>query len=152
LIPVNPLPPGGSITRVLCVDDNPDQADSEALFLRVLGFEARACYGGRDAIDLADEFLPDVCLLDLQMPGMDGGELAARLRDCAGARPLRMIAVTATDNDSTAVGFDHQLLKPVDPDRLRTVVNNWSIALLLSVPLPNSSNCPAPPSVLATAS
>ena len=87
MIPATSLPLGGHTLRILCVDDNPDQADSEALFLRVIGFEARACYGGHDAIRVAGVFLPDVCLLDLHMPGMAGDELAARLRDGAGARP-----------------------------------------------------------------
>jgi DNA-binding response OmpR family regulator len=105
------------------VDDNPDHADSEALFLRVVGFEARACYGGRDAILLAGAFLPDVCLLDLQMPGMGGDELAARLREWAGARPLVLVAVTAVGDDLPATAFDRHLLKPVDPDRLYAVVN-----------------------------
>ena len=72
MIHATPPPPGGFTLRVLCVDDNPDQADSEALFLRVLGFQTRACYGGRDAMALAGAFLPDVCLLDMNMPGMGG--------------------------------------------------------------------------------
>lgn len=118
-----PPPPGGPTLRVLCVDDNPDHADSEALFLRVIGFEARAYYGGRDAILLAGAFLPDVCLLDVHMPGMRGDELAARLRAWAGDRPLVLVAVTATGNDLPATAFDRHLLKPVDPERLRTVVN-----------------------------
>jgi CheY-like chemotaxis protein len=116
-------PPGGCALRVLCVDDNPDHADSEALFLRVLGFEARACYGGRDAVILAGTFLPDVCLLDMNMPGMEGDELVARLRAWAGGRPLVLVAVTATCNDTPAAGFDRHLLKPVDPARLLAVVN-----------------------------
>jgi two-component system, OmpR family, response regulator len=123
VIPTSSPPSGGCTLRVLCVDDNPDHADSEALFLRVLGFEARACYGGRDAIVLAGTFLPDVCLLDMNMPGMEGDELAARLRDWAGGRPLVLVAVTATCNNTPAARFDHHLLKPVDPARLLTVVN-----------------------------
>jgi two-component system OmpR family response regulator len=123
VIPATAPPPGSHILRVLCVDDNPDHADSEALFLRVLGFEARACYGGRDALILARAFLPDVCLLDMNMPGLEGDELAVRLRDWAGGRPLVLVAVTATCNDTPAAGFDRHLLKPVDPVRLLAVVN-----------------------------
>ena len=123
MIPATPPPPDRYLPRVLCVDDNPDHADSEALFLRVIGFEARACYGGRDAILLAGAFLPDVCLLDLHIPGMRGDELAARLREWAGDRPLVLVAVTATGDDLSATAFDRQLLKPVDPDRLRAVVD-----------------------------
>jgi two-component system, OmpR family, response regulator len=123
VIPTISPPSGGRTPRVLCVDDNPDQADSEALFLRILGFEARACYGGRDAIILAGAFLPDVCLLDMSMPGMEGDELAARLRVWAGGRPLVLVAVTAACTDTPAAGFDRHLLKPVDPGRLLAVVN-----------------------------
>src|SRR5688572_30235226 len=123
VIPTSPPLPVGCTPRVLCVDDNPDQADSEALFLRALGFEARACYGGRDALVLAGAFLPDVCLLDVSMPGMEGDELAARLRAWAGGRALVLVAVTAACNDTPAAGFDRHLLKPVDPSRLLAVVN-----------------------------
>lgn len=113
--------PGRSL-RILCVDDNPDQADSEALFLQVMGFEARACYGGRDALILAAAYLPDVCLLDFHMPVMRGDELAGLLRVWSGARPLVLVAVTATGHVLPANVFDRQLLKPFDPDRLRDVV------------------------------
>ena len=123
MVPATSTPLGSFTLRVLCVDDNPDQADSEALFLRALGFEARACYGGRDAIVLAGVFLPDVCLLDMNMPGMEGDELAARLRAGAGGRSLVLVAVTAACTDAPAAGFDRHLLKPVDPGRLMAVVN-----------------------------
>jgi CheY-like chemotaxis protein len=126
------------------VDDNPDHADSEALFLRILGFEARACYGGRDAIILAGAFLPDVCLLDMNMPGMEGDELAARLRDWAGGRPLVLVAVTATGNDLSATAFDRHLLKPVDPHRLAAVVDalGRSTEVARAEPLPRRQASP----------
>ena len=66
--------------RILCVDDNRDLADSEATFLTLAGYDARACYGGQAALELAQTFHPRVCLIDLHMPGMDGDELAIRLR------------------------------------------------------------------------
>lgn len=72
--------------RVLCVDDNRDVADSTAELLRLVGFEARACYDGPTALAEAAAFLPSVCLIDLNMPGMDGDELATRLRAQAGGR------------------------------------------------------------------
>lgn len=109
------------MTRVLCVDDNPDVADSEALLLGLCGYDARACYGGEDALAAADGFRPDACLLDLNMPGMDGCELARRLR-ARGRCPL-LVAVTARGGDedrrrTAAAGFDRHLVKPVDPARL----------------------------------
>src|SRR5581483_8700565 len=76
-----------------------------------------------DAMALAGTFLPDVCLLDMNMPGMEGAELAARLRDWAGGRPLVLVAVTAACTDAPAARFDRHLLKPVEPGRLLAVVN-----------------------------
>src|SRR5439155_22295325 len=106
--------------RVLCVDDNRDAADSEATLLRIVGFDGRACYDGSSALAAAAEFAPDVYLLDLNMPGMTGDELAARLREQAAGRPVLLVAVTAMSNDDShrrtaAAGFDLHLVKPVDP-------------------------------------
>src|SRR5262249_17453888 len=70
--------------RALCVDDNRDCADSFALLLRAMGFEARACYDGRAALQLNDSFRPAIGFLDLNMAGMDGDELARRLREAPG--------------------------------------------------------------------
>lgn len=119
--------------RVLCVDDNRDAADSEAELLRVVGFDPRACYDGRSALCLAREWAPDVCLIDLHMPDMDGDELAARLRAEAAGRPVLMVAVTAMSNDESyartdAAGFALHLVKPVDPhDLLRVVDEMWRL-------------------------
>ena len=67
--------------RVLCVDDDADTADSTALLLRRVGFEALACYDGPAALCAAEEFRPSVCLLDLCMPGINGVEAARRVRE-----------------------------------------------------------------------
>jgi CheY-like chemotaxis protein len=97
------------------VDDNPDVADTTAELLKLLGYEVRACYDGRAALDLAQTFQPNVCLIDLNMPGMDGDELAIKLR--ASGQPLKLVAVTATSNEVGSrrireAGFDHHLIKP----------------------------------------
>ena len=119
--------------RVLCVDDNRDIADSEADLLNVMGFEARACYSGVTALREAMEFRPCVCLIDLNMPGMDGDELASRLRQQAGDSPPVLVAVTAPTTTSPArrrilaAGLEPHLVKPVDPtvglDRLPRIRN-----------------------------
>lgn len=123
--------------RVLCVDDNCDVADSEVELLRVVGFDARACYDGPAALVEAAAFLPSVCLIDLNMPGMDGDELAARLRAQAGATPLVLVAVTAMNDEESRrrigrAGFAVHLVKPVDPHNLLAVVDElwraWSAA------------------------
>src|SRR5262245_48921103 len=118
--------------RVLVVDDNTDVADSEAELLVLVGFEVRTCYDGPSALAAAAEFHPDVCLVDLAMPGMAGDELAALLRDRAGERPMLLVAVTALGSDeyrrrTEAAGFDMHLVKPVDPhDLLRVVDELWA--------------------------
>jgi two-component system, OmpR family, response regulator len=113
--------------RVLVVDDHPDAADALAAVLELLDCPARACHDGPSALVVAAEFRPQVCLLDLMMPGMDGLELAARLRDQVGPRPLLLVATTALGDiearTQTAVaGFHFHLVKPVDAGRLIEVL------------------------------
>ena len=119
--------------RVLCVDDNRDAAEAEAELLRIVGFNPRACYDGRTALRVAREWAPDVCLIDLHLPDMDGDELAGHLRAEAGGRPVLMVAVTAMSNDEAharteGAGFALHLVKPVDPhDLLRVVDELWRL-------------------------
>jgi len=108
--------------KVLCVDDNKDAADSTALLLRQAGFDTRSCHSGGEALSVAEGFHPDVCLIDLAMPGMSGEELAAHLRQRAD-RPLRCIALTASwdigaQHRTHNAGFEEHFVKPVDPNRL----------------------------------
>ena len=119
--------------RVLCVDDNRDVADSTVDLLRTVGFDARACYDGESALVQADTFLPGLCLIDLNMPGMDGDQLAMRLREWAAGRPLVLVAMTAMNNEASCrrisdAGFDLHLVKPVDPRKLLAVVDHlWQV-------------------------
>lgn len=105
-------------TRALCVDDDFDAADTTATLLALLGCDARACYDGPSALAAAAEFAPDICFIDLTMPGMDGDELAVRLREEAGGRPLRLVCVSGHGGEAdfrrtAAAGFDLHLVKPV---------------------------------------
>ena len=118
----------GPPLRVLVVDDNRDCADSTALLLQAAGFEARACYDGQAAMQVVGPFRPGLCFLDLNMPGMDGDELAVRLRTWAARRRLVLVALTAMDDPAAcerieAAGFDLHLVKPVDPFDLVRVVD-----------------------------
>jgi len=93
-----------------------------------MGFEARACYDGHSALLVNDSFRPALCFLDLNMPGMAGDELARRLREAPGWRPLLVVAVTAMNNETScrrieAGGFDLHLVKPVDSGKLLEVVD-----------------------------
>src|SRR5436309_4786155 len=118
------LTPDGFVpVRVLVVDDHPDAADALAAVLELLGCEVRACYDGRSALTAAGEFRPQVCLLDLLMPGMDGLELAARLTERAAGRPPALVATTALGDPETRArtaltGFHAHLVKPVDASTL----------------------------------
>jgi len=114
--------------RVLVVDDHPDAADALAAVLEVYGYPARACHDGPAALAAAAEFRPHVCLLDLIMPNMDGLELAGRLREQAGGRPLVLVAVTSLGDVEaltwTALGgFHAHLIKPVDAPTLIATFN-----------------------------
>jgi CheY-like chemotaxis protein len=104
--------------RVLIVDDNVDAARTLGLMLESLGHRTRVAFDGANALKLAEEFAPEVVLLDLGMPGIDGFEVARRLRRTADPA-LHIIAVTGWGQDadrqrSRAAGFDLHLVKPVD--------------------------------------
>ena len=120
---------------VLIVDDNADAADSLAQILRLEGFEVRACYDGAEALRSAREFRPDVAFIDLNMPGMSGTELAARLRSESWAGAITLVALTGmgqkSDMEATrAAGFDAHLTKPADSDdvvRLASAENGGAV-------------------------
>ncbi|WP_020471441.1 response regulator [Zavarzinella formosa] len=114
--------------RVLCVDDNHDVADSEADLLAIFGFDVRACYDGESALREVMDFHPCVCLIDLNMPGMNGDELAVRLREQEGGPPPVLVAVSARSDEKSKkriqdAGLNPLLIKPVDPLQLVSVLN-----------------------------
>jgi two-component system, OmpR family, response regulator len=112
--------------KVLCVDDNADSANTTAMLLRQAGFDALACHGGIEALAVAEQFRPDVCLIDLAMPDLAGDELATRLLSREGAPP-RLIALTghwdiSSQHKTHNAGFERHLVKPVEPDALIAAV------------------------------
>ncbi|MDI9239812.1 PAS domain-containing protein [Lysobacter sp. LF1] len=116
-----PLAHGRS--SILVVDDNHENADSLAEFLRCLGHDVRTCYDGAAAVAAVSERVPDVVLIDLGMPGMDGFETCRCIRAMNGGSGIRIIAVTGwgqeADVQRTArSGFDAHMVKPVDPHAL----------------------------------
>jgi two-component system OmpR family response regulator len=107
---------------VLCVDDNRDIADSEVMLLDVYGYEARACYDGQHALNEGRQFCPDAYRVDLNMPGMDGCQVARQLRAEHDGPPPLLVAITAKSgladfHRTKEAGFDaiwsSQLSRPV---------------------------------------
>jgi DNA-binding response OmpR family regulator len=105
---------------VLIVDDYPDAAESLAAVVRKCGHDPRTAYTPTEAVIATDVDPPDVILMDIGIPGMDGYRLARKLCDRLGRRPL-LIAVTGQpglEERSRDEGFDHHFLKPVEPASL----------------------------------
>jgi CheY-like chemotaxis protein len=101
--------------RVLVVDDLPDTVNSLVLLLDYHLFEVRGAQDGPSALEVAGAFRPDVVLLDIGMPGMDGYEVARRLKEGGGEVPV-VIAVSAYKPDPDRMGpIDQYFEKPVDP-------------------------------------
>ncbi len=113
--------------RILVVDDNTDAADTLVSLLRVRGHDARMVTDGQEALTLARVFQPAVVFLDIGLPGMDGYEVAQRLRHMPGGERLRLIALTGYDRPedrqrAVEAGFDRHVTKPLDPGALQSLV------------------------------
>lgn len=114
--------------RVLVVDDSSDTADAMALLIEQWGHDVAVAGDGLQALSTARDFQPDVCLLDLGLPEMDGYEVGERLRaEQGGTRPLRLVALSGysqpRDRERTArIGFDAHLAKPVDLQVLAALI------------------------------
>jgi PAS domain S-box-containing protein len=118
----------GASQRILVVDDNVDAARSLEMLLRSLGHETRVVHDGAEALRVATDYRPGIVLLDIGMPGLDGYEVARRLRTMRGGEALRIIAVTGWGQDadrqrSREAGFDLHLVKPVEPRELVRVLD-----------------------------
>ena len=125
--------------RVLVVDDNVDAAVSLGMLLKLAGQEVRVAYDGPAAIRHATEFRPELVLLDIGMPGMDGYEVCRRLRQELALDKATVVALTGWGQDddrrrSHEAGFDHHIVKPVEPSALQRLLDD----------LPAESAGPAP--------
>ncbi len=110
--------------RVLVVDDNRYTADSFARLISLLGHEARPAYSGNEAVNCNTEFSPDMVLLDIDMPGMDGYEAVKRLRQDPRHSAAIFVAVTgwAREEDERRAydaGFDLHVAKPISVERMK---------------------------------
>lgn len=109
------------------MDDNADAAEALALLLEFSGHDVQVAGDGYEAVRKAEAHRPEVILLDLFMPGIDGYEVCRRLRTRAWAASARIIALTGWGDDenrrrSRDAGFDLHLVKPVDPDELERLL------------------------------
>ncbi len=117
--------------RILIVDDNHDSADSLAMMLKMMGNESSTAYDGEEAVAVACTFRPDVILLDIGLPKLNGHEVCRRIRQLDQGKEMVIIAQTGwgqhEDRRRTLeAGFDHHLVKPVDLQALMTLLRSLS--------------------------
>jgi CheY-like chemotaxis protein len=113
--------------RVLVADDNVDAAESLQLWLQMAGHEVHAAHDGLEALRAAESLRPEVVLLDLGMPGLNGYDVARRIRQAPWGRGMVLIALTGWGQEedrqqTSAAGFDHHLTKPVPPDDIEALI------------------------------
>jgi CheY-like chemotaxis protein len=145
--------------HILVVDDLADAADSTVELLSVWGYNAIACYGGAAALKSASIHRPDVVLLDLAMPRMDGFQFAGLFHELPKCGSVPIIALSgysghAYQSKAREVGIEHYLTKPVDPNCLKDLLEQTIVFPRLAVEMPRPSRrffrrvasplCPAP--------
>ena len=116
-----------TIRKVLLVDDHQVACKSTAILLEMSGYEVRTAFNGRTAIEIAGEFSPDIIILDIGLPDIDGYELLNRLKQLKELQTSKFIALTGfeeTDRQShTEFNFHHFLRKPLDTSQLKALLN-----------------------------
>ena len=111
--------PAPTARRILVVDDNPDSAASLAMLLKLTGNETYTAHDGLEAVEAAETFRPDVVLLDIGLPKLNGCDAARRIREQPWGKNMVLVALTGWGQDedrrrSQESGFDHHMVKPVD--------------------------------------
>lgn len=128
-LPANAAQVDPARRKILIADDNVDAAESLSMLLQLAGHEVRVAHLGRIALSHAQLFRPDVVLLDIGMPDLNGYQVAQQLRQDPWARSIQIIAVTGWGQEDDCrqaieAGFDHHLCKPVDPDELSRLIGS----------------------------
>lgn len=126
----SPATPGTTPRRfkILVVDDNHDSALSLAMMLSIMGHETRTAHDGESAVHAAETFLPEVVLLDIGLPKLNGYDAAREMRSKPWADDVTLIALTGWGGETDRqraheAGFDRHLTKPVEPDVLEALLN-----------------------------
>lgn len=115
--------------RILVVEDLRDSADSMAFLLKLWGYQSAVVYDGERALEVAATYRPDVVLLDIGLPGMNGYKVARTLRALPGTASAFIVAITGYGQKADVerckeAGFDRHFLKPVDPAELQRLLAN----------------------------
>lgn len=118
--------------RLLVVDDNKDAAESMSMLLEMWGHDVAYAFDGPTALETAEQWQPEAVFLDIGLPGMDGYEVAERLRELPQVKGAVLIAITGYGQDddrlrSLRAGIDHHLVKPVAPDALRNLIDSLQL-------------------------
>lgn len=116
---------------MLIVDDNRDAADTLGTLIGLWGHEARVAYDGAEALGAAGAFRPDCVFLDINLPGVDGYDVARRLRQDPDLRRAKLVALSAYSSGEHVrrvqeAGFDHHLVKPADPAEIQGLLHMQS--------------------------
>ena len=125
----------GPPLRVLVVEDSPDAADALRILLELSGFEVAVAHDAEEALAMLRDYPAELGYLDIGMPGMDGYELARRIR--AAERPMYLVAVTGWGQQKDvaaafAAGFDEHLTKPAAPDRIVAIAERRAMCSVAS--------------------
>jgi signal transduction histidine kinase/ActR/RegA family two-component response regulator len=123
---------GEAQVRVLVVDDNKDSAESLGMLLEMLGNHVSSAYDGEQALEMAMELKPDIVLLDIGLPKLNGYDVARRIRIEPWGSKSILVAITGwgqTEDKALSrdAGFDYHLVKPVDPDTLQKIIQKRSV-------------------------
>ncbi len=122
-----PEPAAPSALRILIADDNRDICETCATLVELWGHEPHVAADGMEALDLVDKVRPDIALIDIGMPGMNGYEVARRIRQSPHGKDVVLIAVTGWGQEeakaqAAVAGFDHHLTKPIDTAQLARIL------------------------------
>lgn len=114
--------------QILLVDDQADAVDALAMLLELDGHEVRTAYSGAGALAIVETFIPDLALIDVSMPEMNGMDLARLLRQNGALAKTRLVALTGFTDEAnrrkmTAAGFDAHVAKPLSAEQLSRIVS-----------------------------